>query len=120
MTTEEFEVLMSSEISKVNQTEMLELIKSIKGQVRSETRIWNYGIENQEFTCWVAFEHLATKTSIVYCNKGFGPNYPWGLLSTNTPNNDMGIDSQWYISLEDAIRNSDFWHGTNPKDYEVN
>jgi hypothetical protein len=31
----------------------------------------------------------------------------------------IGVDSQWYISLEEAMRGSMAWDGPNPEDYEV-
>jgi hypothetical protein len=57
-------------------------------------------------------------TAIVYCSSGFGPRSPWGLLFlTRYPN--MGMDSQWFVSLEDAVRESMAWEGQNPPGYEV-
>jgi hypothetical protein len=31
----------------------------------------------------------------------------------------MGMDSQWFVSVEDALRNCPAWKGANPPDYEV-
>ena len=32
---------------------------------------------------------------------------------------NIGMDSSWFASLEDAIRNSVAWDGHNPEDYEA-
>jgi hypothetical protein len=32
---------------------------------------------------------------------------------------NMGMDSAWFASLEDAVRESQAWDGENPADYEV-
>ena len=57
-------------------------------------------------------------TAIGYCAEGFGPTDPWGLLFLRDHPN-MGMDSQWFASLEDAVGESAAWDGINPPDYEV-
>ena len=44
---------------------------------------------------------------------------PWGLLFMSGEYMSMGMDSQWYVSLEDAFRESSAWEGENPPGYEV-
>jgi hypothetical protein len=49
----------------------------------------------------------------------FGPRDPWGLLFIAGRHLSMGMDSGWFISLEDAVRASMAWDGKNPPGYEV-
>ena len=80
---------------------------------------WDYGEAGQTFECWYLCEDAETNTAIVYCEQGFGPREPWGLINLEGPHATMGMDSQWFRNLEDAARNAAFWDGENPPGYEV-
>jgi hypothetical protein len=41
---------------------------------------------------------------IVYCDFGFGPSCPWGLVFLSK--NNIGADYCWYAHLEDAFADS--------------
>jgi len=82
-------------------------------------RAWDYGAVNEHFTCWTVLEHRASNTGIAFCDKGFGPSYPWGLVFLDGPHSGIGMDSGWFASLEDAMRESMAWDGPNPERYEV-
>jgi hypothetical protein len=82
-------------------------------------RNWDYGAPNQKFTCWTVLEHPSSNTGIALCFEGFGPSYPWGLVALTGPYMSIGMDCQWYRSLEDAMRGSVIWDQPNPPDYEV-
>jgi hypothetical protein len=46
-----------------------------------------------------------SNTGIVYCESGFGPRAPWGLVWLGDVENEhmpMGMDSQWFSTLLDA------------------
>ena len=82
-------------------------------------RDWDYGEDGEHFTCWTVLEHRPSNTAIAFCSEGFGPSYPWGLVFLSGPNMNIGMDAQWFISLEEAFRNSMAWDGENPENYEV-
>jgi hypothetical protein len=82
-------------------------------------RDWDYGAPGEHFTCWTVLEHRASNTGIAFCAQGFGPSYPWGLVSLSGPHMSIGMDSGWFISLEQAMRDSMAWDGPNPEGYEV-
>lgn len=75
---------------------------------------WNYGHPGQQFDGWIVFDHEAiSDTAIVYCDEGFGPKSPWGLIIA-TPEEGvrwMGMDSGWFRSFMDAFWDS---HAATP------
>jgi len=82
-------------------------------------REWDYGEAHQEFPCWIVLEHQPSNTCIAYCEEGFGPVSPWGLLFISRAHLNIGMDSGWFTRFEDAFRESMAWSGQNPADYEV-
>jgi len=84
-----------------------------------EVRDWDYGPAEQKYPCWIVLEHPASNTGIAYCNEGFGPGDPWGILFLQGQQLSMGTDSQWYASLEDAFRESIACDLPAPSGYEV-
>lgn len=112
------EALVESEISCIEQPELIALARSLRIAARREDRPWDYGAEGQTYTCWVTFAHEASNTVVAYCSQGFGPSYPWGLLFLREPST-MGMDSQWFVSVEDALRQCPSWKGVSPPGYEI-
>ena len=82
-------------------------------------RSWDYGEPDQKFTCWTVLEHAESNSGIAFCSEGFGPSYPWGLVSLSGPHMGIGTDCGWYVSLEQAFRESMAWDEENPDGYEV-
>ncbi|ASE40148.1 hypothetical protein [Brevundimonas vesicularis] len=76
---------------------------------RPITLDWEYGTPDQQFEGWVVFDHEAqSDTLIVYCEHGFGPLSPWGLVFA-TPrqgSRSMGMDSGWFRSFMEAFWDS--------------
>ncbi len=112
------ETLVASEIERISRAGLRALVQSLRVPLHVEYRPWDYGREGQVYPCWIAFAHQPSNTAIAFCSEGFGPAYPWGLLFLTGPRN-MGMDSQWFVSVEDALRGSPAWTGVNPPGYEV-
>ena len=112
------EALVLREIERIEQPDLRALAQSLRVPPHVEDRPWDYGREAQTYPCWIAFVHPPSNTAIVYCSEGFGPAYPWGVLFLTEPRN-MGMDSQWFASVEDAMRNCPAWKGENPAGYQV-
>ena len=72
-------------------------------------RDWDYGLPDQKLACWTVFEHKPSNTSIAFCEEGFGPKNPWGLVYLSGQYMSIGMDSSWYITLEQAFRESMAW-----------
>jgi hypothetical protein len=59
---------------------------------------------------------------LVYCEEGFGPQFPWGVLF-NDPSGQaasedltLGMDAQWNWYLEEAFVRSGLWPGRLGRD----
>jgi hypothetical protein len=72
---------------------------------RLEMRPWAYAT-GTSLPCWIVFEHRASNIGICYSEQGFGPRCPWGLLWLEGGRQDMGDDSGWFQTLEEAVRDS--------------
>lgn len=110
--------LFEKEVARITQPELLELIKVLRVPTHCEQRPWDYGKAGEAYSCWIVLEHPESDTCIAYCEDGFGPRCRWGLLWMSKHLN-MGMDSGWFVSLQDAVRESMAWEGENPPGYEV-
>ncbi len=108
-----------AELSQIVDADLLAAMQPLLVVPRCELRGWDYGALGQEFPCWIILDHPPTNTCIAYCQHGFGPLSPWGLLFIAGQYLSMGMDSGWYSRLEDAFRESMAWDGDNPPGYEV-
>ncbi len=75
-------------------------------------RTWFYG--SGEFECWAVAQDSSRRLLIVYCESGFVD--PWGCVEADSI--DLGLDAQWFSSLEDAFIYG-VWRGPLPPGYEV-
>jgi hypothetical protein len=94
--------LVETELSELADERVLKHIRSLLVPPRSLSRQWDYGPPNTDYPCWVALVHGQSDTGIAYCEFGFGPRSPWGLLSFGEGHRSMGMDSGWYRSFLDA------------------
>jgi hypothetical protein len=117
-TSAHIEELVARELSTITQPELVALIKSLRVSPRKEDRPWDYGAPGQTYPCWIVLDHSASNTAVAYCAEGFGPRCPWGLLFIKD-HPSIGMDSSWFVSLEDAVRNCMAWEGEDPPGYEV-
>jgi hypothetical protein len=77
---------------------------------------WEYGEEGQTYPCWIVADLRPKSTFVVaYCEHGFGPEHPFGILDIDL--RSMGMDSQWYETLEGGLYS--FGFGKRPRGYEV-
>lgn len=119
-------MLQRTDIEGLVQTELKRMDAAVIAAVRPllvapriEEREWDYGPDGQTYPCWIVLEHHPSNTGIAYCADGFGPAYPWGLLSLRGEHLSMGMDSGWFSSLEDAFRGSMACTLPKPPGYEV-
>lgn len=106
-------MLQQTDVAKLARDELNRMAEPVVAAIRPllvvphlEERDWDYGPAGQRFLCWIVLEHPASNTGIAYCDEGFGPGSPWGLLFLEGQHLSMGPDSGWYSSLEDAFRES--------------
>jgi hypothetical protein len=77
-------------------------------------RAWDYGAPGEIFACWTLLEHRPSNTGIAYCESGFGPENPWGLVFLSGPHMGIGMDSAWFPELEIAFKESAAWEEDKP------
>ena len=68
-------------------------------------RNWDYGKPGEQYPCWAILNDNNSNTGIVYCESGFGPRAPWGLVrlgDSEDTHMSMGDDSGWYPTFLDA------------------
>jgi hypothetical protein len=111
--------LIEQELQRVTDEGLAKSIRELLVTPYPVEREWDYEPAGQRFVCWTVLEHQPSKTGIAYCSEGFGPGYPWGLVSLSGDYMSIGMDCAWFASLEDAMRESMAWDGPNPEGYEV-
>jgi len=65
-------------------------------------RAWDYGEPDEVYPCWLLLAEKSSNTGIAYCEFGFGPTRPWGLLFLEGKYMSMGMDSGWFDRFLDA------------------
>jgi len=76
---------------------VLEHVRALLIEPMCQLRAWDYGAVGDAYPCWLTLAHRPSNVGIAYCESGFGPRNPWGLLFIDgTEHMSMGIDSGWY------------------------
>ena len=101
--------LVEAQLAGVGDPKVVALIRSLIVPPRCELRPWDYGPPGTQYPCWIVAVHAPSQTGFAYCEQGFGPRCPWGLLWLSGEHLNMGMDCSWYDSLEAAIRESFAW-----------
>src|SRR5438105_2570661 len=94
--------LFDAEIARISDPVITALVERWGVSPRCEMRPWSYG--NVDYPCWLVLEDKASNVGVGYCEYGFGPKCPWGLLWLTGTHLYMGDDSQWFPTLEQAVR----------------
>lgn len=119
MDKESVRALVEQEVAAISDSAIRNLFEQLRVEPYLIRRNWDYGTDNEKYDSWTVWEHQPSNTGIAYCDVGFGPSYPWGLVFLSGPHMSIGMDSSWFASLEDAVRGSMAWDGPNPDGYEV-
>jgi len=102
-TAHQITALVMAEIEKVTLSELAAAIKAWLIPPFLHTRQWEWGKDEEAFPCWAVLAHPPSGTGIAYCEYGFGPRCPWGLVFLDSTQNHFGGDYCWYPSLEEAF-----------------
>lgn len=103
-TADEISSVVAAELERIADPlvrEGLEAILVIPWQRQLE---WEYGAPGEAYPGWMVAEDRETDTGIAWCDKGFGPENPWGLVFLSHAS--MGMDSGWFAGLEEAFCDS--------------
>jgi len=101
LTDREIRKLVNAELAKVIDPSRRAAIQAILVLPQILHLEWNYGNQGERFECWLVGLSIRGER-LVYCDAGFGPTYPWGVLDAD--DQSLGRDDQWHLGLEhDAI-----------------
>ena len=91
------------ELASVNDRRVIAHIRSLLVAPAPQMRAWDYGTPGDAFPCWLVLAHQLQNSGIAYCESGFGPRTPWGLLFLEgTRSMSMGTDCGWFDRFLDA------------------
>jgi hypothetical protein len=111
--------LVNREIGRISDSRIAARIRELAVIPYPVERPWDCGAPGEGYTCWTVLEHPESNTGIAFCAHGFGPTNPWGLVFLSGPHTNIGMDSAWFASLEDAFRESMAWDEPPPEGFEL-
>ena len=79
--TRDISDLVEREILRISDKNLVQRIRELLVVPYPVERGWDYGAIDEQYVCWTVLEHPASNTGIAFCEKGFGPSDPWGLVS---------------------------------------
>lgn len=97
--------LIECELAKVSDVRVTAHVRRLLVEPTATTRRWDYGREGKRYACWTVMRHSETNTGIAYCEQGFGPRSPWGLvfLEGDEGRTSIGMDCSWYATFLQAF-----------------
>lgn len=97
--------LIERELLTVSDNRVVSHIRRMLIEPHMILRNWDYGEKGQQYPCWMVLNDVGHSAEIAYCEFGFGPKCPWGLVSSGEApeNQSMGMDSGWFTSFLDAF-----------------
>ncbi|MEM7005226.1 MAG: hypothetical protein AAF498_05050 [Pseudomonadota bacterium] len=90
------------ELDQLSDSRVLNQIHTLIVEPYMVMRDWDYSDKGQQYPCWTVLEHQETNSGLMFCQNGFGPQHPWGLMLINGEHQSMGMDSNWYNSFMGA------------------
>jgi hypothetical protein len=95
--------LIERELDSLNDSRVVKHVRGLLVQPTSVIRAWDYGAPDEAYPCWSVLEHPKSNTGIAYCEQGFGPRDPWGLVFlAGSEHMSIGMDSGWFPRFLDA------------------
>ena len=98
-----------AELLRVNDPRIVALVRSLLVEPIATRLDWDYGASDQQYLGWVVLDDSAgSGTAIAYCEEGFGPKCPWGLVGAEPVEGrrSMGMDSAWFPTFMEAFFDS--------------
>jgi hypothetical protein len=107
VTPAQIQALVEAELSAVRDARVATHIRGLLVEPTATSRAWDYGPPGQTYPCWAILNHTKSNTGVAYCEFGFGPRTPWGLVAlSGAANMSIGMDSGWFKSFMDAYFDS--------------
>jgi hypothetical protein len=96
--------LVEAELAAIADPLLRERVRSLLLEPSFIRCSWDYGERDQTFPCWrVARDPQLSGVGVVYCEHGFGPERPWGLVWLDEAVPSMGMDCGWFATFREAI-----------------
>ena len=95
--------IVTAELGQLSDPRVLAHVRALLVPPIPVIRGWDYGTADEAYPCWSVLEHTKSNTGISYCESGFGPKSPWGLVVlSGTEHMSMSMDSSWFPRFLDA------------------
>lgn len=102
--------LIERELSEVRDARVVARIQLLLVEPHEVLRDWDYGQCDEQYPCWTVLDdRQGSDTGIAYCEYGFGPRCPWGLVFTGEnggSRTSIGMDSGWFSTFMEAFFDS--------------
>lgn len=96
-------MLLDQELAELSDTRVLTHIQTLLVDPVPVQREWDYGYDGEKYPCWNVLEHKPSNTGVAYCENGFGPRSPWGLVFLEGDLHlAIGMDCSWYTTFLQA------------------
>lgn len=92
-------IVIARELEHLTDSRVMTHIQSLLVEPRIVLLNWEYGDPGQQYPGWIVLRQKDSETDIVYCQNGFGPRCPWGLVGSASDERQaisMGMDSGWF------------------------
>jgi hypothetical protein len=106
---ETLKAMIDHELERLSDTRVKEHIRPLLVDPKPVLRNWDYGKPGEQYVCWAVLNDSDSNTGVAYCENGFGPRSPWGLVwlgSDDEKHMSMGMDSGWFPTFLDAYFDS--------------
>jgi hypothetical protein len=98
--------MIEDELATVSDARVIAHIRGMLVEPYVVLRDWDYGEPGQQHPCWTVLRDAHSSGEIAYCEYGFGPRNPWGLVSSEGKHQSIGMDSGWFTTFLDAFFDS--------------
>jgi hypothetical protein len=99
--------LVEAELLELSDARVVSHIQSLLVEPQVILREWDYGTPGEAYPCWSVLAHEKSNTGIAYCEQGFGPRSPWGLVVlSGSSHMSIGMDSGWFETFLQAYFDS--------------
>ncbi len=98
----ELDSSLERELSMITDLSLRQEVRLLLGEPVLTRCEWEYGVPGETFPCWKIAESPTKRVGIFYCEMGFGPKNPWGLVMLGAPIPAMGQDSAWFPTFREA------------------
>lgn len=106
-TAAEVAAAVDEDLANLRDPRVLASIKAFRVTPPTPIRLgWDYGAPGEAFDGWLVFSDPGQSTGIAYCDQGFGPKSPWGLIAIAEVSPSMGMDCGWFPRFIEAYLDS--------------